>query len=42
MKILITGGCGFIGKKTVEELSKSNNFQLIVLDNNINNIYSLL
>ncbi len=32
MKVLVTGGCGFIGSHTVEELIKKN-YEVIVIDN---------
>ena len=38
MKVLITGGCGFIGRYTIEEIvRKYDNYNIIVLDNKIYN-----
>ena len=41
MKILITGGLGFIGSHTIVELSK-NNHQIVVVDNLINSKLTVL
>ena len=41
MKILITGGAGYVGTELIQALSGNKNFELIVLDNLSRNNYNL-
>ena len=41
MKILVTGGCGYIGSHTCVELL-NNNYEVVVLDNLSNSNISVL
>ena len=36
MKVLVTGGIGYIGSHTVVEMSKNNDYDIVILDNLIN------
>lgn len=36
MKVLITGGIGYIGSHTVVEMSKNNDYEIVIIDNLVN------